>query len=249
VAHVKHIASYYAVPRDFGEHEIILRKEEARHIRVNRSRVGDRIIITDGQGHACAGEITAIHRDSVVASVLEKLANQKEPAFSLTLAVAIPKKQRLEWIVEKGTEIGVNQFIPLVTARTVATADSAKTARLERVALAAMKQSCRSVLPQISPPTSLPSLTKSQQHFDICLIADEQSLAEEKRDWLQSEIWPASKTGIVAIGPEGGFSDAEVEAALNAGWLPLYMGARRLRTETAALVAATLVLARAGDLS
>ena len=245
----KHTATYYAPPSDFNRHQVILRKEEAHHIRVSRNRVGDKIIVTDGRGHAYACNILKIGKNEVVATLNKQLPNTTEPDFSLTLAVAIPKKQRLEWIIEKGTEIGVNHFIPLLTTRTITTTDSIKKPRLEKIALAATKQSCRTTLPQISDPISLSALLE-QQHFDICLIAHEQPFLENERNLSQeAEMWKASKTGVVAIGPEGGFTEAEMETAVTSGWLPFWMGTRRLRTETASIVAATLVLSRTGDLA
>ncbi len=244
-----HASTFYAPPDDIRPGEILLRKDEAHHLRVSRHRPGDIILVADGLGQAYECRIAKVAAAEVIAEIVRPLPDLGEPAFALTLAVALPKRHRLEWIIEKGTEIGVRSFAPVTTSRTVAKTTRANSDRLRKVALAAMKQSCRSRVPEIHAPSHLTEILRQGKLFEYKMIAHEQNITASKAASTSNKTTDnQSRTGIVLIGPEGGFTDDEVELALAQGWEPLHMGSRRLRVDTAALVAAALLLHREGEL-
>jgi 16S rRNA (uracil1498-N3)-methyltransferase len=161
-----------------------------------------------------------------------------EANIDVTLAVAVLKNfSRFDFMVEKVTEVGVNTIIPLLTDRSIPR--HAKVERWQKLALAAMKQSGRCVLPVVKDLTRLDDLIKASPESSLRLIAHEKANTVS----LSEIAKPAKlRSVILCIGPEGGFSDSEIELANRRGFVPVYLGARRLRTETAAIVATSFLL-------
>ncbi len=248
--HSEFVATYHVSTEDVTKEGLTLRESEAHHATVNRQRSGDRIIASDGRGMAYECTILAMSRGQVEAKIDRTVPNRGEPALRLTLAVALPLKSKFEWIVEKGTEIGVSEFIPLLSERTLAKAVSVKHDRCTRIALAAMKQSCRSKCPEIRPAVSMRQLLNVGDDYDCKALAHESSRQLNMRSLLDlSGQGPVCwKSGLLCIGPEGGFTDDEVQSAADNGFGIVGLGPRRLRTETAALVASALVLDVFGEL-
>jgi 16S rRNA (uracil1498-N3)-methyltransferase len=142
---------------------------------------------------------------------------------------------RFDYLVEKATEIGVVRIVPLVTERTIPR--HAKTERWQKLCVAAMKQSGRSVLPEVRQPQPLREFISSCGGDALKLIPHEQAEIS-----LSHSRIPGDGPAVVCIGPEGGFSDEEIAIAQEAGFQPVSLGTRRLRTETAAIVACAIVL-------
>jgi 16S rRNA (uracil1498-N3)-methyltransferase len=187
-----------------------------------------------------------VDRDASEARIEARLSMWGEPKLRLTVATAVPKGSRMEFAIEKGTELGVSRFVPLRTRRSIAGVPPGKIERWRRLALAAMKQSRRSVLPEVTHETSLPEVLTSVETVPLKFIADSAG-----QDIRQASIrGPKSDAteAVVLIGPEGGFTDDELSQAVEAGFVPLALGPRRLRVETAAVVAATLILHAVGEL-
>lgn len=244
----------YVRPEDVGGDALTLQKDEVHHLtRVLRKNKHDLICAVDGRGNAYECEIESFEKTSLKARILKRRRLQGEPVFHLTLAVAIPKKDRFEWILEKGTELGVARFVPVLTERTVTNGKAVKPQRCQRILLSAMKQCRRSVLPALEATLQFSEVCRTSGRFHLSL------LAHEKRPDLKLEDAIARKTdsgkpenantGILLIGPEGGFTEAEVAEARDAGFGIFGLGPRRLRTETAALTGAALILDRMGELS
>jgi len=235
---------FYVLPSDVRENTLTLRDTESHHLtHVMRRKEDDLFWATDGRGYTYECRISAIARQRTEAVILQRLAGQGEPDFHLSLAVAIPKKSKFEWIVEKGTEVGVSSFIPLLSERTLAHPQSLKAARLEKIAVAAMKQCKRATLPSIEQPQSFSDFCEGVTGEPLKLIAHE----KETRASLASIAEGASsrktiEAAVLCVGPEGGFTDTEIRHAGACGFHTIGLGPRRLRTETAALVAAVLVL-------
>jgi 16S rRNA (uracil1498-N3)-methyltransferase len=170
--------------------------------------------------------------------ILDSYKNHNEPDQHVSIAVGLLKNpSRYDFLVEKVTELGVKEIIPLTTSRTISF--HAKTERWQKLALAAVKQSCRSYLPRISDTINLEELLNKSQNFDRKIIF------HEKADHLFSKEKDGNdmkRSTLILIGPEGGFSDEEVELCVKSGFNLYSLGERRLRTETAAIVAASLVL-------
>jgi len=242
---------FYVSPEDVFHDTLRLQRQEVHHLlNVHRKKKGDFFIAVDGKGSGYDCEIESFDKNSLTAKILKMHRFYGEPLFKLTLALAIHKKNRFEWVIEKATEIGVTNIIPLLTKRTILSEQTLKPQRSERIALSAMKQSCRSFLPTITPARNFESLCEDSSNFDIKLIAHEKKIGKNANEFLQFDenVLRRIKSGIVCIGPEGGFTNEEIDLANSYGFSTIGLGARRLRTETAALVAASLLLDRMGEL-
>ncbi len=195
-------------PDPLVDNSAILEGDEARHlIRVRRVAIGETVELFDGKGSAYRAEVASLGRDRAVLTVLEMVVQDRAPRLRLTLATAVPKGERFDWLVEKATELGVARLIPLVTERSVVDPRSAKLDRLRRVIVEASKQ-CRREPPDGPRPADdlgLPGRVGSTSQ-----PADRPSrgLAGSWRPGLAT----GSSSAILAIGPEGGFTEAEVDA-------------------------------------
>lgn len=205
--------------------------EEAHHAaHVLRMQVGDRIGLLNGQGTRAEAELVEVSKKRVVARITAQVHTIAERTARIHIAVAPTKQsERIEWFVEKAVELGVDRITPLITARSERT--RLRTDRLQRVAIAAMKQSQRAWLPRIDEPTTLADLLQhelpAQRYFGWC---------EGEHASLMQAYSPASDA-LVSIGPEGDFSADEAEQLRAAGFNAVSIGSARLRTETAALAA------------
>lgn len=237
---------FYAPPEKFTAGFVELAGDEHHHLtRVLHHKIGDRVTVVDGIGNAAVGgEIVFSDRAITRIKIHAITQNLGEPAVHLTLAQAVPKGARFDWVVEKATEIGVSAFIPLLSEHSEVNPGSGKTERWRRLTLAAMKQSCRSVWPDVNEPTPFFALCQSFQNFDVVLLAH-----PTENDVLGSLTAQTKPQKILLlIGPEGGFTNDETALAEKFGGKLLSLGPRRLRSETAGLVAATKVLAAFGQL-
>lgn len=207
--------------------------EEARHVvQVLRRRVGDRLDLVDGRGGWYSGEIVALDKRHCQLQVSLIRREAAERPYRVTLAVAPTKStDRLEWLLEKATEIGVDEIVPLQCRRSERT--KLRTERLEKVLIAAMKQSLRAWLPRLAPLTDFGQLLTNRPEGEQRYIA----WIDPDVNTLLSKNYEAGRDVCVLIGPEGDFTPEEVEEAGRAGFLPVSLGPHRLRTETAAIVA------------
>jgi len=218
---------------------------EARHcVDVMRMRPGDELIVFDGRGHEIQGPIAEARREQVV--ITPRLATTTPPlATRLTLVQAIPKGKNMDLIVQKATELGVNDIVPVVSQRTVVRIDpdeaARKQAKWQRVAIEASKQCGQNWLPAVHRPQPLDSALQQLDPHDLKLIAALESDARPLREVFASRdaagpdaaTRPAS--ALICIGPEGDFTPAEANAARGLGCQPVSLGPIILRTETAAI--------------
>jgi 16S rRNA (uracil1498-N3)-methyltransferase len=213
----------------------VFEEEEGRHlVSVLRKKVGDLLQFTDGQGFFYEAELSDAGKRQVLARILSKTAAAPLCAGKLHLAIAPTKQmERLEWFLEKATEIGVDEITPLLCKRSER--DTIRLDRLEKILASAMKQSLRAWLPKLNQPTRFQDFIKktgeAQKRLAWC--------SEEPLPHLKNTIAP-DKTTVIAIGPEGDFTPEEVELALANGFQGVSLGTARLRTETAGLLAVTL---------
>lgn len=223
---------FLAEPPSAGRGRLV--GDEARHlIRVMRCRVGDEVVVFDGRGTSWRARVASIGRDE---AVLELGAAAEEPvaqAAPVTLAVALPKGERQKWLVEKLTELGVARLVPLETERGVAEATAAARERLRRGVIEACKQCGRNTLMEIAEPRSVAEALAERTHGTAAIIAHPGG----------GPLDPAIAAGdarhvLALVGPEGGFTDAEVAAAERAGAVKASLGPHILRIETAAIALA-----------
>jgi 16S rRNA (uracil1498-N3)-methyltransferase len=215
-------------------------------VRVLRLRVGDALTLFNGHGGEYAGSIEEIRRDTVVVSVLERREVDRESPCQLTLAQGISRGERMDWVVQKATELGVWRIAPIFTERSVVQLDERQALRKiqhwRAIAVAACEQSGRNRLPEITQPVGLYELLEQRTSSGTAL------LLSPGAPLRIADIANAAATMTVLIGPEGGLADLEQEAAVRSGFTPVRLGPRVLRTETAAVCALTLLQQKFGDL-
>ncbi len=236
---------FYAPPEHFQNDRVFLTGDEHRHLsRVLHHHIGERLVVVDGAGLAVDAEIISLQRERTEMRVVKRMRRYGESFTQITLAQAVPKGARFDWIVEKATELGAAEIIPLNTARTEIETKANKISRWQRLAMAAMKQCCRSVCPAIAAPAFFEEVCRRTREYDLSLLAHEGSERALKKF---SETPPPRKI-LLLIGPEGGFTEEEIQSALAAGCQTFSLGPRRLRADTAALAAMTKILATLAQL-
>jgi 16S rRNA (uracil1498-N3)-methyltransferase len=208
--------------------------DEARHLSaVMRAKIGDEVVLFDGSGAEFTATITAIRKHVVELTIIERREISRELPFSVTLAVALPKGDRQKWLVEKATELGVTRIVPLTTERGVAQPLDSALDRLRRSVIEASKQCGRNRLLEIATPAD------AIAYFAAAPPSATRLLADPTGQPLATTLLSRNQEIITAIGPEGGFSPAELSAAHSAGWLSVSLGNRILRVETAAIALAS----------
>ncbi|NIM96921.1 MAG: 16S rRNA (uracil(1498)-N(3))-methyltransferase [candidate division Zixibacteria bacterium] len=240
------ITNFYTTPDKIERDTLTIEGQEASHVlSVLRFGSGDEIDVVDGQGRKYKVVIEEVSRDFLQGKILSRTHMENEPDCRITLAQAVCRKERMDFLIEKATEIGVSSIIPLLTERSLikaseTTRDKKKIERWRRIALAAMKQSLRTVLPRITEITEFELLLSTIDYYDLCLIA---SLDKDARSIRECEQMNKKlKNVLLIVGPEAGFTEEELSKAESAGIISVSLGARRLRTETAGLVFLSLVL-------
>ena len=223
-----------------------------RLVKVLRIGAGDEVMLFDGSGADVRVTIDRATDRRIDATVLERLAGPEEPRTRVHLYQSITKGERFEWLVEKATELGVHRIVPLIAARAVVktASDGNRMGRWQRIAVEAAEQCERSAVPAIGAPeplgvslTSAPGLLLLPYESADHTAPSVQYVLAERIDHLY-----ASEAVSIFIGPEGGYEPAEVEAAQAAGATVVTLGDRVLRSETAGIVALTLVMQATGQL-
>ena len=211
-----------------------LEGDEARHLaRVMRAKTGDTVELFDGQGTSWTATVQAIQRNHVLLRLDQKQSETISNKPTITLAVALPKGDRQKWLIEKITELGTDSLVPLTTTRSVAEPTAAAISRLQRGVIESCKQSGRNRLLEITQPQSLHNLlTTSSASLRILACPDGTP--------MQSILLKPVDNILIAIGPEGGFTDEEIRAANASGFTQMSLCQNILRIETAAIAAAVI---------
>ncbi len=223
---------HYFYCKNIDNGVVQLDADESRHCaRVLRLRVGQDIGVVDGKGVFCRAGLLEVNAKATTANVIEKSENYGKKPFRLHLAVAPTKNiDRFEWLLEKATECGVDEITPLNCEKSERRI--IKPQRLEKIMVAAMKQSGRAYQPALNPAITFDDFMK-QGVFGLALLAH---CSEGKKSGL-GDLYEAGNDVLVMIGPEGDFTDREITTAIDKGFKAISLGMHRLRTETAALVA------------
>jgi 16S rRNA (uracil1498-N3)-methyltransferase len=239
---------YFYIPSyDKDQTEIFLDEESSRHIvQVLRMDAGERLQLTDGKGSLLEAIIREAHKKKCLVKI-ESEARLPSPEKKVSIAISILKNtHRFEWFLEKATEIGVTQIIPLLCDRTEK--HHMRRERMQHILISAMLQSQQAWLPDLTVPASFKEVisgaSPTQKFIAHC--------AEDKKSLLSDGLLLTHGAGtiprspvsrMILIGPEGDFSQNEIGLALGQGFIPVSLGNSRLRTETAGIVAATLLCA------
>jgi len=226
---------FYTPPHLIERTLLVIEGDEYSHLtHVMRKNVGDPLCVVDGTGTAYDVVITALNKRIATCEIRAKHARWNEPATEITLAVGLLKNaSRFDFLVEKTTELGVASIIPLLTERSIPR--HARVDRWQKLALAAMKQSGRCIIPQVHPLTPLRDVL-SAAHGSALRIILHETAELPLATWLSGRQDQLSTAVTICIGPEGGFSNEEIDLATRAGFIPVNLGSRRLRTETAAII-------------
>ncbi len=241
-------------PQDLSPETMIeLDAPAARHVQVLRMQPGDALTLFNGQGGEYAAKVLLMGRSQVQVQLAAHQSFEREASRQVHLAIGMPANERMDWLIEKATELGAASIQPLMTERSVLrlTGERAekKTAHWQAAAIAACEQCGRNRIPKVFPPISyqkwLFTLIESAQNATE-LIAHNQSAkailslhpeATRAADWAENQ---ADMPLLCLAGPEGGLSPAEEKAAYDAGFSPITLGSRTLRSETAPLAALAL---------
>ena len=231
----------YFVDHEIGPSHVSLEGPEAHHLaHVMRAKVGDEVTLFDGSGAEFLARIQHMGRSQARLEVLVRRPIDRELAFQLTLGVALPRGDRQRWLVEKATELGVGELVPLLTARTTARPDDGARARLERTVIEASKQCGRNRLMRIGEPCELASYLRNTPPDALRVVAHPLQAATE-RAARPGDLLRAPSV-YVTVGPEAGFTDGEIELAIGHGWQLVDLGPRVLRVETAVLALGSVIV-------
>ena len=223
-----------------------------RLAKVLRLKPGERVAFFDGSGTDTVAMLRSVSERVVTADVIERVSGPSESPTAVHLYQSITKGDRFEWLVEKATEIGVSRIVPLVSGRAVVktAGEGNRVDRWRRIAVEAAEQCGRSHVPAVEAPQPFAAVLDSSEGVRLLPFEGADHLAPSVATVLHEridELYALSAVSIF-IGPEGGYEDAEVAAASDAGASVVTLGLRVLRSETAGLVAATLVMQACGEL-
>ncbi|HEU4432522.1 MAG TPA: 16S rRNA (uracil(1498)-N(3))-methyltransferase [Pyrinomonadaceae bacterium] len=238
---------FFAPPSafNFGKRIVTLTADEARHLReVLRLKAGDEVQVFDGEGREFRAVVSQARREFAELELRDEIEPPKpESPLQLTLGVALLKGEKFDLVVQKGTELGVNRFIPLITRyadirlRDASDAEKRVT-RWQRIALEAAKQCGRSIVPEVETPMPFETLIRENNQ---CLM-----FSERGGQALNTDL--SLKSVIAIVGSEGGWSEEELNAARDENVSVVTLGGRILRAETAAIATAVLLQHLYGDL-
>jgi 16S rRNA (uracil1498-N3)-methyltransferase len=214
----------------------ILPEDESQHaVKVLRLQASDNIIVIDGKGGYYEAEITLPHHKRCEFRIVKATQHFGKRNYRLHIAIAPTKNiERIEWFIEKATEIGIDEITPLLCR--FSERKNIKDERLEKIIVSAAKQSKKAYFPKLNPLAPFDQFLKNakaeNRYIAHCYELDKKQLSTELK---------GQKDVLILIGPEGDFSKEEVDAAMAAGFIPVTLGDSRLRTETAGMVACTTV--------
>jgi 16S rRNA (uracil1498-N3)-methyltransferase len=278
---------YFISAEHFLEQSVTIAGDDAHHLsRVMRAKEGDEVIVSDGINREALVRIRELDKDRVTADIVTSLPMLSEPEVEVWIAQSLPKGDKMELVIQKGTEIGADRFIPFTSERTVVQLDAKKEGkrieRWQKIAKEAAEQAHRNRVPAVEQPLSWKGLLQLAAQADSAWICYEKEDGLQLRQEIQAalnkhkrrttcidsdsqqaigltstnvdsgsyggEMKPSRLKLMLIVGPEGGFSEREVEAAEAAGCRSISLGRRILRTETAAMVGLTCILYESGEM-
>ena len=237
---------FFVNPSQVREDSIVIQGNDVNHIRnVLRMRPGDELSLSDGQGTDYFCRIQSMERDEICLSIENSWKSYVELPVKLYLFQGLPKGEKMELIIQKAVELGAYEIIPVRTNRAIVKLDAKKEAkkiaRWQQIAESGAKQSGRGIIPAVKPVMGLAEALAYAKSLDGILIPYERAEGSKKTRESIAGLKGKKSVGIF-IGPEGGFDEAEGEAAMAAGAMPVTLGRRILRTETAGLTMLSILM-------
>jgi 16S rRNA (uracil1498-N3)-methyltransferase len=242
--------NFIVKPEDISGDRLFLNETESHHlVKVMRARAGELFWAIDGQGNRYQAQIVESDPRKVSAIILQRSRMDNEPKCQITLACGLCRSAKVDFIVEKGTELGVAEFSFFISERTYTEnigeiSAAIKIARWGKLAQSAAKQSLRTMIPQINHISKFDDILATGKDYELAVMAE--IGAESGLRLGKDGINP--KSTILLIGPESGLSSDEIAKAHQAGFKPFGLGPRRLRAETAAIVFMSVVMSQLGEL-
>lgn len=241
---------FFIAPEEFVAERPVIRGPDVRHmVKVLRLGPGDVVVLLDGNGRAARARIESAGREEVALTRLDEFTPGGEPPVKVTLVQGLAKGEKMDLIIQKSTELGVAEIIPLICRRTVVRLEGHKSSgrqeRWQRVAVEAAKQCRRARIPLVRLPQSLGDVLEEIPESTAAFLPWEE---ERGRPFGQALAGNRPEGVYIFIGPEGGFDAPEVEEARQRGVVTVTLGPRILRTETAGIVCLSLILHKWGDL-
>jgi len=234
-----------------NDDEVMFTKEQAHQMRnVLRLSPGRRIVALDNAGAEYEVELTIVEKDRATGLITAKRNATGEPRIQITLFQAMLARDKFELVLQKCTEVGVARITPVITERTLVRSSAIKDNKLirwQQIITEAAEQSGRGIIPQLDKPISIEQATEQCAEFDLSMIASVNQQKASLGETLRACTAPPARIALL-IGPEGGFSESEVELARRGGAVAFGLGPRILRTETAAVVATSLILYELGEM-
>jgi 16S rRNA (uracil1498-N3)-methyltransferase len=243
----------FFIPSDqIKDNTVILKGDDRHHLlNVLRQGPGAEIIVLNGKGEEYLVRIIEITPDTVSGEILKQAERQTEPKVKICLVQSLPKADKFEFIIQKNTELGVSSFQPVISERSTIRLDAEqshkKAERWQKIIREAAEQSGRQIIPRLEPVQKWNHFLRENRPPGLLLIPWEGEREKSIKQVLDDQKTVPEMVSAL-VGPEGGFSQAEVEQAIKVGAIPVTLGPRILRTETAGLVVASVILYHFGDL-
>ncbi len=247
------MSKFFVTPDKITNNKIIIDTDDVAHIlRVLRLGIGDIVTVCDSQGNDYNAEISQIEAKSIECSIKEKYASVSEPNIQVTLFQGLPKASKMEYIIQKTTELGITEIVPVKLSRCVVKIDNKKDEkkkldRWQKISEAAAKQSGRGIVPAISEIMTLDEVIERSKEFDLFFVPYE---CEEQKTLKEVFLLNPDVINVgFLIGPEGGFDIAEADKLHKSGIETVTLGKRILRTETAGEAVLAMTMYEIGDIN
>lgn len=242
---------FFTARENITENEIIIESEDAKHIKkVLRLNTGDEITVCDGRGIDYTAVIRETENNRILCDIKDSRKCDTEPEIKVTLYQGLPKAAKMDYIIQKTTELGITRIVPAVLSRCVvklenAGAEKKKQERWQKISYEAAKQSGRGVVPEVAMPMKLDNIIEELKGYDLCFVPYECEQDIRLRDVIENagEI----KNAAFLIGPEGGLDITEIEKLKAAGIKTITLGRRILRTETAGEAVLAMLMYATGE--
>lgn len=238
------LPNFFIKKTQIKDNRIKIDGELLKHLRDSlRIQKGEKISCIDEEASKYTVIVTSIGKDLLTGDIIEKIRRVKGPAVNIHIAQAIPKGPKLDFIIQKSTELGVNAITPVISERSIIRLEKEriedKLTRWGKIALESAQQSNRWDVPEVASPITLPEFLASFKRGDLNLLLWEGEKVRGIKDTIRSV--EGIKSIVILIGPEGGFSEKEVKMAVTSGFTPVSLGELILRTETAPVVVLSIL--------
>lgn len=242
---------FFVEDKNIFDEKILIEGEDVIHIsKVLRLCKGEKILVSNKRGNEYLCKIDELNKKEVICVILECIGNETESPLEIILFQGLPKAQKMDLIIQKCVELGITKIQPVISERVVIKVEykdiSNKIDRWNRISMEAAKQSNRGIIPIVAEPVKINEAIDELKKMDLPIVPYEKEKARGLKDTLL-EFKNAKKIGIF-IGPEGGFSETEINMCIENNIIPVTLGPRILRTETAGFSALSIIQYEIGDM-